>query len=53
VSALSDPDGVVALVAAQVEQDPARRQRDELVRHYLGDTTPGAATQRFLDAARR
>lgn len=50
VSTSKDAEAVVALVAEQLDQDPTRQQRAELVGHYLGDTAPGAATQRFLDA---
>jgi CDP-glycerol:poly(glycerophosphate) glycerophosphotransferase len=42
--------GVAALVAEQVEQDPGREERLALIDYYLGDTTPGASTRRFLDA---
>jgi hypothetical protein len=45
-----DLPGAVALVADQLDRDPARASRAELVDYYLGDTTPGAATKRFLDA---
>lgn len=38
------------LLIEQVEHDPAGAQRAALTEYYLGDTTPGAATQRFLDA---
>jgi CDP-Glycerol:Poly(glycerophosphate) glycerophosphotransferase len=48
-----DVPGVAALVADQLDRDPTRAARAELVDYYLGDTTPGAATRRFLDACTR
>lgn len=42
--------GVANLVHEQVSSDPLAEQRRGLVDYYLGDTTPGAATKRFLDA---
>jgi hypothetical protein len=41
---------VTELVAAQLEDDPMSAERRSLVDYYLGDTTPGAATRRFVDA---
>lgn len=41
---------VVDLVAEQVEHDPVKEQRTALTEYYLGDTTPGASTRRFVDA---
>ena len=41
---------VVDLLVDQLERDPTREQRLELTDYYLGDTAPGASTQRFLDA---
>ncbi|MDQ1627691.1 MAG: hypothetical protein QOI54_1435 [Actinomycetota bacterium] len=38
------------LLAEHAERDPGREQRLALVDYYLGDTTPGVATRRFLDA---
>ncbi|APX32946.1 glycosyl transferase [Brachybacterium sp. P6-10-X1] len=35
-----------------IEHDPLREKRIELTEYYLGDTTPGASLQRFLDACR-
>lgn len=43
-------DGTGALVRAQLANDPARPARIALIDYYLGDTTPGAATQTFLRA---
>jgi hypothetical protein len=51
--AVSDLPGVVDLLAEQVARDPAREQRIALTDYYLGDTTPGVATRRFLDACTR
>jgi len=55
VPRLSVPDlpGLAALVADQLDRDPARAARAGLVDYYLGDTTPGAATKSFLDACTR
>ena len=47
---VTDLPGVVAMVADQLDRDPAREARAALVDYYLGDITPGAATKRFLDA---
>lgn len=38
------------LLAEQLDPDPDRVARLALVDYYLGDTSPGAATRRFLDA---
>jgi len=51
--AVTDLPWVVDLLAEQVEQDPVRTARAELVDYYLGDTSPGAAPRRFLDACTR
>jgi hypothetical protein len=48
--AIGDLGGVADLVAEQAESDPLGERRRDLVDYYLGDTTPGAATKRFLDA---
>jgi CDP-Glycerol:Poly(glycerophosphate) glycerophosphotransferase len=47
---VDDLPGIAGLVADQLDSDPARGARADLVDYYLGDTTPGAATRRFLDA---
>ncbi len=50
------PDGVadvVGLIRDQVTADPTKAERLSLVEYYLGDITPGAATQRFVDACSR
>lgn len=41
---------VSALVTEHLNSDPTAAARRELVEYYLGDTTPGAATERFLQA---
>jgi hypothetical protein len=41
---------VVDVVSEQLEVDPDRQQRLDLIEYYLGDTTPGAATRRFIAA---
>lgn len=51
--AAADVDRVGDLVRDQLETDPLREERRALVDYYLGDTTPGASTQRFLDACTR
>lgn len=43
-------DSVVDLIGEQVERDPTGEQRTALVDYYLGDTTPGSATTRFIEA---
>lgn len=35
-----------------IENDTLQQERIELTEYYLGDTTPGASLQRFLDACR-
>lgn len=47
VSAL---DTAADLLAEQVERDPAGEARSALTEYYLGDTTPGASTRRFIAA---
>ena len=37
----------------QIEHDPQRERRLELVEYYLGDVTPGRSLARFLEACRR
>jgi hypothetical protein len=44
---------IVELVAEQLEVDPLRDERLQLVEYYLGDISPGAATRRFIDACER
>lgn len=41
---------VAATVREHLEQDPTAATRHEMVEHYLGDTTLGAATTRFVQA---
>lgn len=43
-------DDHAALVAHHLDADPTREARAALVSHYLTDVTPGAATQRFVEA---
>lgn len=43
-------DDYPALVARHLADDPTREARSALVAHYLSDVTPGAATQRFVEA---
>ncbi|QIK82861.1 CDP-glycerol glycerophosphotransferase family protein [Sanguibacter sp. HDW7] len=48
--AAEDLDGVAELLAREAVEDPGRKEREAMVSYYLGDTTPGASTTRFLDA---
>lgn len=48
--AVEELSTAATLVGEQLERDPAREQRAALTEYYLGDTTPGASTRRFLDA---
>lgn len=41
------------LARSLLEHDPQHEERIELIEYYLGDITPGASLQRFLDACRR
>ncbi|MGH8964302.1 MAG: hypothetical protein ACRDXB_03085, partial [Actinomycetes bacterium] len=50
VSGLGD---VLATVDRELSDDPTREQRLRLREHYLGDTTPGASTRRFVAACER
>jgi hypothetical protein len=50
---VSDLPGLAALVADHLDRDPTRDARSELIDYYLGDTSPGAATKKFLDACTR
>lgn len=43
-------DDAKAVIAEQLEDDPTARARQELIAYYLGDPTPGVATQRFIEA---
>ena len=41
------------IARAQIEHDPQREQRLELIEYYLGDVTPGRSLARFLEACAR
>lgn len=41
---------VKAIVAEQLDNDPAADARKDLIDYYLGDPAPGTATQRFIEA---
>lgn len=41
---------IASMIDAQLRDDPTAEARGELVEYYFGDTTPGAATARFLQA---
>jgi len=45
-----DVAGAADVLHAEVADDPGRAGREAMVEYYLGDTTPGAATDRFLEA---
>lgn len=51
--AVEDLHGVAGLLSDQLTRDPTKDERVALVDYYLGDTTRGAATRRFLDACTR
>jgi hypothetical protein len=46
----ADSGRIVDVVREQFDVDPDRQQRLDLVEYYLGDTTPGVATRRFITA---
>lgn len=48
--AVADVAAIAARARRQVTDDPLRSDRRRLVEYYLGDTRPGAATERFLAA---
>lgn len=50
VPLLDEDADVAALVAQQLSADPDAAARRDLIEYYLGDTTPGTATERFLQA---
>src|SRR5699024_1809277 len=45
--------GAAHRMRTQVAQDPLATARRDLVGYYLGDVTPGASTERFLNAIDR
>ncbi|SKB04083.1 CDP-glycerol glycerophosphotransferase family protein [Aeromicrobium choanae] len=47
---LDEDADVAALVARHLADDPSAAARRDLIEYYLGDTRPGAATERFLQA---
>lgn len=44
---------IASVVARELDEDPTRDQRNELIEYYFGDTAPGAALERMKDAIRR
>ena len=44
---------VAGLLREQVERDPARAARAELLEYYLSDVTPGASQRAFVEACER
>ena len=51
--AVEDASAVGPLARELITHDPQREERRELIEYYLGDVTPGASLQRFLEACRR
>jgi hypothetical protein len=49
----SEAADVVALVDRELGEDPGRSARLALRDRYLGDTTPGASTRRFVEVCER
>ena len=49
----SEIEELPGLACEEVDLDPGAEARARLVEHYLGDTTPGAATARFVAAVGR
>ncbi|WP_435298357.1 CDP-glycerol glycerophosphotransferase family protein [Timonella sp. A28] len=50
---VADMETVLELVDEHLDNDPTRDERIKLAEYYLGDLTPGASTQRFIDAVER
>jgi hypothetical protein len=50
---VADAAQVVDVVDEQLSVDPGRQERLDLVEYYVGDTTPGTATARFVEACER
>lgn len=50
---VTDAAKIVETVTEQLKLDPQRQQRSELIEYYVGDTTPGVATRRFVEACER
>jgi hypothetical protein len=46
----ADAARIADLVTEQLDVDPGRQQRLDLVEYDVGDTTPGVATKRFIEA---
>jgi hypothetical protein len=51
--AAADAARVADVVGEQLTLDPARQERLELIEYYVGDTTHGVATKRFIEACER
>jgi hypothetical protein len=49
----ADATRAAELVDEQLTLDPGRQGRLDLVEYYVGDTTPGVATKRFIEACER
>nr|MCU0297031.1 hypothetical protein [Candidatus Nanopelagicales bacterium] len=48
----ADAGTAAALVARALESDTLRDERGYWVQRHFGDVSPGASTQRFIDATR-
>jgi hypothetical protein len=48
--AAAQAHAIVPIVTEQIDSDPQRQDRLALIEYYVGDTTPGAATARFISA---
>ena len=50
---VDEAPGVGSLARELIEHDLLQEERRELIEYYLGDITPGASLERFLEACRR
>lgn len=46
----TEAERIVEVVDTQLQADPQRQDRLDLIEYYVGDTTPGVATRRFIEA---
>jgi CDP-glycerol glycerophosphotransferase (TagB/SpsB family) len=51
--AAADVPGVAGLLRLEVDDDPGREARHDLLEYYLGDTSPGASMRTFVSACER
>jgi hypothetical protein len=47
---VADLPALPKLLGTWLDEDPGKTARADVVRHYVGDATPGQATRRFLEA---